>query len=90
MTLLRSVLMFVFLGVLSVSLDLLNWDVGEASSQEVSRDRVYVVKRGDRLWKIADHIYGNPFLWKKLYRDNQRHIQSPHRIYPGQTLKVLY
>ncbi len=46
----------------------------------------YVVKKGDSLWRIAEKVYGNGFLWKKLFKANQDKIKDPNLIYPGQIL----
>lgn len=32
---------------------------------------VYIVKRGDSLWKISKQYYGTGMKWKKIYKDNQ-------------------
>ena len=55
---------------------------------------LYVVRlipeRRDCLWRIAeyDFIYGNPFLWPKIWRRNRKLIQHPDLIYPGWKLVI--
>lgn len=55
---------------------------------------VYVVRlipeRRDCLWRIAeyDYIYGNPYLWPKIWRRNRKLIQHPDLIYPGWKLVI--
>ena len=55
---------------------------------------VYVVRlipeRRDCLWRIAeyDFIYGNPYLWPKIWRRNRKLIQHPDLIYPGWKLII--
>ena len=55
---------------------------------------VYVVRlipeRRDCLWRIAeyDFIYGNPYLWPKIWRRNRKLIQHPDLIYPGWKLVI--
>jgi nucleoid-associated protein YgaU len=55
---------------------------------------VYTVRlipeRRDCLWRIAeyDFIYGNPFLWPKIWRRNRKLIQNPDLIYPGWTIVI--
>ncbi|GAA0735735.1 LysM peptidoglycan-binding domain-containing protein [Clostridium oceanicum] len=52
-----------------------------------SNSRVYTVKSGDSLWKIARWWYGNGAKWGIIYQKNKRVIGSnPNRIYPGQRL----
>jgi hypothetical protein len=44
----------------------------------------------DCLWRISeyDSIYGNPYLWPKIWRRNKKLIQNPDLIYPGQVLII--
>ncbi len=44
----------------------------------------------DCLWRIAgfDSIYGDPFLWPRIWRRNRQLIQNPDLIYPGWTLLI--
>lgn len=55
---------------------------------------VYVVRlipeRRDCLWRIAeyDYIYGNPYLWPRIWRRNRKLIQHPDLIYPGWKLVI--
>ena len=52
----------------------------------------YEVMRGDNLWNISqkDAIYGNPYMWPRLYRANRDQIDDPDLIYPKQTLAVPF
>ena len=67
----------------------------EYKTQAVDSDYpVYVVRlipeRRDCLWRIAeyDFIYGNPYLWPKIWRRNRKLIQHPDLIYPGWKLVI--
>jgi len=44
--------------------------------------RIHVVSRGDTLWFISDAYLGTPWVWPSIWQDN-REIENPHRIYPG-------
>ncbi|MFC1511868.1 LysM peptidoglycan-binding domain-containing protein [Candidatus Latescibacterota bacterium] len=46
---------------------------------------VYVVKKGDTLWDIAETFFGDPFTWPDIWKRNP-FINDPHWIYPGQEL----
>jgi len=48
----------------------------------------HTVKKGDTLWDIAGHYYGDPFLWPLVYEANKNIIQDPHWIYPDQIFAV--
>lgn len=45
----------------------------------------YIVKEGDTLWDLSDEFLKDPFAWPDLW-ENNRHIQDPHWIYPGDSL----
>jgi nucleoid-associated protein YgaU len=55
---------------------------------------VYTVRllpdRRDCLWRIAeyDFVYGNAYLWPKIWRRNRKLIQNPDLVYPGWLLVI--
>jgi nucleoid-associated protein YgaU len=53
---------------------------------------VYEVERGDNLWAISadDTIYGDPYMWPRIYRANTEQISDPDMIYPKQKLSVPF
>ena len=59
-----------------------------APGSGTSTVRVYEVKKGDSLSKIARHFYGKADLWPKIYEANRSSIENPDLIYPGQELKI--
>ncbi len=42
------------------------------------------VVRGDNLWRISSHFYGNGLRYKQIYAANAAQIRDPWLIYPGQ------
>jgi nucleoid-associated protein YgaU len=55
---------------------------------------VYTVRlipeRRDCLWRISEYpdIYGDPYLWPKIWRRNRKLIQNPDLIQPGWQLVI--
>jgi len=50
--------------------------------------RTYEVKKGDSLWKIAAHVYGDGNKWKLIAAANKELVPDPDRIKPGQVLTI--
>jgi nucleoid-associated protein YgaU len=50
--------------------------------------KIYEVKPGDSLSKIAKNEYGNANAWPKIYEANKDILKDPNKIFPGQKLKV--
>ncbi|HKJ71319.1 MAG TPA: LysM peptidoglycan-binding domain-containing protein [Gammaproteobacteria bacterium] len=52
----------------------------------------YTVGSGDTLWDIsaADAIYGDPFAWPLIYKNNSSKIDDPDLIYPDQKFTIMW
>ena len=48
----------------------------------------YEVKKGDTLWKIAEHYYGDGSLHTKIFEANKDSIKDPNLIRVGQRLRI--
>jgi hypothetical protein len=58
-----------------------------ANPQVLDMERDYIVKEGDTLWDISQRFYGDPFLWPRLWQQNQ-YVTNPHQIYPGDRIRL--
>ena len=54
----------------------------------LKKGRVYVVRKGDSLWKIAKRYYGDGKRYRLIAQANRRKISNPNRIRPRQRLVV--
>jgi nucleoid-associated protein YgaU len=50
--------------------------------------RMYTVKSGDTLSKIAKEMYGNAGQYPKIFEANKPMLKDPDKIYPGQVLRI--
>ena len=48
----------------------------------------HIVKKGDTLWSICEHYYGDPFLWPELWEMN-KFITNPHWLKPGDVIELF-
>jgi len=58
-----------------------------APAKVLDKEMDYIVKKGDTLWDISQHFYDDPFLWPRLWQQNQ-YITNPHYIYPGDRIRL--
>lgn len=47
----------------------------------------YTIKKGDTLWDLSRKFSDSPYLWPDLWSGNSK-IANPHRIYPGQRIRL--
>jgi nucleoid-associated protein YgaU len=59
---------------------------GAGGSLASGKTRVYVVRPGDSLFKIAGQQLGNATRWSSIYDANRNHIRDARMIFPGQKL----
>jgi hypothetical protein len=59
---------------------------GEVRSRVIPE--IYTVQRGDTLWDVTGHFYGNPWEWPRVWSYNPE-ITNPHWIYPLDRLRLL-
>ena len=50
--------------------------------------KMYTIKSGDSLSKIAKREYGNANDWHKIFEANKDIIKDPDKIFPGQEIKI--
>jgi len=50
--------------------------------------KLYTVKPGDTLSKIAKQYYGNANQYPKIFEANRPMLKDPDKIYPGQVLRI--
>ncbi len=47
-----------------------------------------IIRRGDTLWQISRRVYGHGVRYSTIYLANQKQIEDPDRIWPGQIFSV--
>lgn len=56
---------------------------------EPRKYRVWIWQENrDCLWNISKKVYGNPYMWKKIYEANRDIIKNPDLIFPKQILII--
>ena len=58
------------------------------SGSSSTADRIYEVRSGDSLSKIAKQEYGNANEWRRIFEANKDVLKDPDKIYPGQKLRI--
>jgi nucleoid-associated protein YgaU len=59
---------------------------GGSSSTAPTSGKTYTIAKGDTLSKIARDEYGDPKLWRELFKHNKDVIKDPDKIFPGQVI----
>jgi len=62
-------------------------DSGKTKSSNVLVPPTHTVHKGDTLWDICEHYFGNPWQWPRVWSYNPE-ILNPHWIYPGEIVRL--
>jgi len=57
-------------------------------SDQWDATQYHEVKKGDTLWKIAEHYYGDGSLYPKIFEANRDTLKDPNLIKVGQKLRI--
>lgn len=79
--------LIVICGLLIMSVFVGHAEEPPVSPQVLDHERDYIVKEGDTLWDISQRFYSDPFLWPRLWQQNQ-YVTNPHLIYPGDRIRL--
>jgi nucleoid-associated protein YgaU len=60
----------------------------KGGSDSWSAEQWHEVKKGDTLWKIAEHYYGDGSLYMKIFEANRNILKDPNLIKVGQKLRI--
>ena len=56
--------------------------------KEIETGAAVIIRRGDNLWTVARRNYGAGIRYTTIFDANRDQVRNPHRIYPGQVLKM--
>jgi hypothetical protein len=66
----------------------LQWATENETSLEFETGFYYTIQKGDTLWDLSQKFSDTPWQWPELWQEN-RQIANPHRIYPGQRIRLF-
>jgi nucleoid DNA-binding protein len=49
---------------------------------------IHKVEKGESLWKLADEVFGDPYLWPYIYRANKDRLPDPDKLTIGMSLVI--
>ena len=72
-------------GVQQVNADQLKVPPAPEAEQQVT---FYEIQKGDTLWAIAKHHYGDGNKYHQIFEANREVIKNPDLIFPGQKIRI--
>jgi hypothetical protein len=80
-------ILIIFIGLMMLISPLGHTEEASVPSKVLDEEADYIVKEGDTLWDISKRFYDDPFLWPRLWQQNQ-YITNPHYISPGDRIRL--
>jgi len=77
----------IFVGLMILFSPFVHAEEASVPSKVLDHEADYIVKEGDTLWDISKRFYNDPFLWPRLWQQNQ-YITNPHYISPGDRIRL--
>jgi hypothetical protein len=77
----------IFVGLIILISPFVHPQEATLASNVLEEEADYIVKEGDTLWDISKKFYNDPFLWPRLWQQNQ-YITNPHYISPGDRIRL--
>jgi nucleoid-associated protein YgaU len=65
-----------------------NQSASKGSPASATQPKMYTIKSGDSLSKIAKQFYGDANQWSKIHKANLDKIKDPNLIHPGQQIVI--
>ncbi len=62
--------------------------VDTSELENAKEEMLYVIQKGDTLWKIAQTYYKDGSRYTEIFEANKEVIKDPDKIYPGQTIVI--
>lgn len=56
--------------------------------QPEEKAEIYQIEKGDTLWAIAKHHYGDGNAYQRIFEANRDVIEDPDKIFPGQKIRI--
>ncbi|MGB3976879.1 MAG: LysM peptidoglycan-binding domain-containing protein [bacterium] len=90
------VILVVCMGMIAVHAEEKTWTYGGVeyrvpkSAEQLPADipESHTVVTGDTLWGISRAFLNDPYLWPLIWEENLDTIKNPHRIYPGDIVRL--
>jgi len=80
-------ILIIFVGLVILFSPLGHAEEASVTPKVLDHEEDYIVKEGDTLWDISKRFYNDPFLWPRLWQQNQ-YITNPHHISPGDRIRL--
>ena len=62
--------------------------VDTSELENIKQETLYVIQKGDTLWKIAQQYYKDGSRYVEIVEANKEVIKDADKIYPGQTIVI--
>ena len=80
-----------WLAILIAALLVMPFSLSAAENEKVIEHETgfyYTVQKGDTLWDLSRKFSDSAWLWPEMWQENSQ-IANPHRIYPGERIRLL-